>query len=154
MHFQCRLLWTVTHEDYTSFFLNSHLKGSRKSLLDYLTSSPIRLIWISNTCTKAPAEAALEAHWAYYTCATPSILVSSEGAIRVKIKSYIALGWKGLKAENRRELFGDLRREGMWWGGHTSRLPAADCWNQASAPRALTFCPRGPQGRVLRLLIL
>lgn len=62
----------------TAHFWESHLNGSRKSLLDYLTSSPIRLIWISNsgTCTKAPAETALEAHWAYYTCTTPSILVS------------------------------------------------------------------------------
>lgn len=60
----------------TTLSWESHLNGSRKSLLDYLTSSPIRLIWISNlgTCTKAPTEAALETHWAYYTCTTRSIL--------------------------------------------------------------------------------
>ncbi len=74
MYFQSRLPWTTM----TTLFGESHLNGSRKSLLDYLTSSPIRLIWISNlgTCTKAPAEAALTAHWAYYTCTTRFILVS------------------------------------------------------------------------------
>ena len=62
------------------FFVESHSIGSRKSLLDYLTFSPIRLIWISNsagTCTKAPAEAALGVHWAYYTCTTQLIIVVS-----------------------------------------------------------------------------
>lgn len=62
----------------TTLFWESHLNGSRKSLLYYLTSSSIRLIWISKagTCTKAPAEAALEVHRAYYSPTTQFILVS------------------------------------------------------------------------------
>lgn len=63
---------------YLFFGGESHLNWSRKSLLDYLTSGPIRLIWISDsgTCTKAPSEAAPEANWAYYTCTSRAILVS------------------------------------------------------------------------------
>lgn len=154
MYVQSRLLGIFAHSNCT-FFWESPLNGSRKFLLDYLTSSPIRLIWISYsvTCKKAPAEATTKAHWAYCTCTTLSILVLFYGAIWAKIKTYIALRWKGLKRESQRELFNDLRWEGMWWRGHASR-PLADCWNQAPAPRALTFCPLGPRGHVLCVLIL
>lgn len=50
----------------------------------------------------------------------------------------------GIKTESLRVPFSDLSWEGMQWGGHAARLPA-DCWNQASTPRALTFCPGGQE---------
>ena len=59
MHFKgAHLLIMATPFFFFFFFCKSHFVVKRKSSLDYLTSSPFIIIWISNsdTCAKAPAD--------------------------------------------------------------------------------------------------
>ena len=159
MYFQSRLLWTFAHMMTALFFFCRISFDWKQEILTWLfnlqphqTNLNFKLSrHLHKSTSWGRTGSSLSLLHLYHPAYYCGFFIRCHPG---KNKELYCSGLEGTGGrEPERELLSDLRWEGMWWGGHTSRLPA-DCWNQASAPRALTFCPEGPKGHVLRLLIL
>lgn len=119
-------------------FLDYYLNRSRKSSLGYLTCSPIRLIWISNSATCTKTTSSSTAHVSFVS--SHFMPVSLQDTILGKIKTYIPFNVKGLKGKRAVQW---SKKGRNLLGGNVQLACRQTAGTRPRLPERSPFAPRG-----------